>query len=121
METRSDTPEAADTPTILETPGSDTLGPRILARGRRMAMRMWVEDETVNPKEPRAHEYEVVGYVTEGSATLDANGQSLDLEAGDSYCIPPGVTHVWTIKSAFKCIEATSPPAQDVGTDATPT
>ncbi len=99
---------------LQETPRTDSLGPRVLARGRRMGMRMWVEDSAVNPKEPATHAYEIVGYVCEGTATVEANGQKLDLEAGDSYCIPAGVTHLWCITSAFKAIEATSPPAQDV-------
>lgn len=109
LDTRTDN----DAPTIQETPRADTLGPRPLARGRRMGMRMWVEDPSVNPKEPATNEYEIVGYVCEGTATVEANGHRIDLETGDSYCIPAGVTHLWTITSTFKAIESTSPPVQD--------
>ncbi|HYE56964.1 MAG TPA: cupin domain-containing protein [Rhodothermales bacterium] len=105
---------AESAPTIQETPRTDDLGARPLARGRRMAMRLWVEDESVNPKPPATHEYEIVGFVCEGTATVEANGHRIELDAGDSYCIPPGVTHMWTITSAFRAIEVTSPPAQDV-------
>lgn len=118
MDTRTDSAAGAS-PTIEETPRTDDLGPRNLARGRRMGMRLWVEDESVNPKAATTHEYEIVGYVCSGTATVEANGHRIELEAGDSYCIPPGVTHVWTITSAFKAVEATSPPAQDVAS-ATP-
>jgi quercetin dioxygenase-like cupin family protein len=73
-------------------------------------MRLW--DEGPNEDKPSVNrDYETVGYVLEGSAELEIEGQTLRLEAGDSWVVPKGAQHTYRIKEHFKAVEATCPPA----------
>ena len=92
-------------------------GQKYLASGTSVAMRLW--DETANTHKPEkaAREYEVVGYVLEGSAELELEGQTLRLEAGDSWVVPKGAQHTYRIQEHFKAVEATHPPAHVHGRD----
>lgn len=78
-----------------------------LIKGSKIALRLW--DETnVFSKQPIAREYEVVGYVLEGTALLDLDGKEQQLNQGDSYLVPAGVKHKYQIDGRFRSIEATS-------------
>ena len=59
-----------------------------------------------------ARDYETVGYVLAGRAELHLEGQTLLLEAGDSWVVPAGAEHTYRVLEAFTAVEATSPPAQ---------
>jgi mannose-6-phosphate isomerase-like protein (cupin superfamily) len=54
---------------------------------------------------------EVVGYVIKGKAELHLEGQTLILNAGDSYAVPKNASHTYKILESFTAVEATSPPA----------
>jgi len=69
-------------------------------------------------KAPTTREYETVGYVISGSAKLDLEGQTLNLKAGDSWLVPAGAMHQYTIIEPFTAVEATAPPAEVHGRDA---
>ena len=62
-------------------------------------------------------EYETVGYVLKGRAELTLEGQTVRLEAGDSYVVPHGAEHSYRILETFSAVEATSPPAEVHGRD----
>jgi quercetin dioxygenase-like cupin family protein len=86
-------------------------GEKYLASGTHVAMRLW-ENEKPNEKKPVSkHPYEVVGYVIKGKAELHLEGQTLILNAGDSYAVPKGAEHTYKILENFTAVEATSPPA----------
>lgn len=86
-------------------------GEKYLASGIHVAMRLW-ENETPNDKKPTSkHPYEVVGYVIKGKAELHLEGQTLILNAGDSYAVPKNASHTYKILESFTAVEATSPPA----------
>lgn len=92
-------------------------GETYLASGVRTSMRLW--DEGAGSTGPDvARDYEVVGYVLEGRAELQLEGQSVLLAAGDSYVVPRGSRHHYRILEHFRAIKATSPPAQVHGRDA---
>jgi quercetin dioxygenase-like cupin family protein len=93
-------------------------GQKYLASGKTVSMRLWDEDPG-SAKEARktTREYEAVGYVLEGSADLEIEGQTIHLNAGDSWVVPKGAQHSYHIKEHFKAIEATAPPAQVHGRD----
>jgi quercetin dioxygenase-like cupin family protein len=91
-------------------------GQKYLASGKTISMRLWDEGPISN-KESSTREYETVGYVMEGSATLTLEGQKVELKAGDSWVVPKGANHTYEIKEHFKAIEATSPPAEAHGRD----
>ena len=80
-------------------------------------MRLWDESETSGKEQNVARDYETVGYVLEGKAELDIEGQNLVLSVGDSWVVPKGAKHTYTIKDHFKAVEATHPPAQVHGRD----
>ena len=88
-----------------------------LASGKNIAMRMWVDEEADEAKEPTAREYETVGYVIEGRAELHSEGQMVLLEPGDSWIVPEGAKHAYKILEPFTAVEATYPPAHVKGRD----
>jgi quercetin dioxygenase-like cupin family protein len=89
------------------------MGQTYLAGGKNVAMRLWEEDPgDAQDKAPHSRDYETVGYVIEGQATLTLEGQTITLEAGDSWVVPANAEHSYTIDASFKAVEATSPPAR---------
>jgi mannose-6-phosphate isomerase-like protein (cupin superfamily) len=88
-----------------------------LASGKSLAMRLWDEDARTNKPENVTRDYETVGYVIEGSAELEIEGQKIRLEAGDSWVVPKGAHHSYHIQQHFKAVEATHPPYQIHGRD----
>jgi quercetin dioxygenase-like cupin family protein len=93
-------------------------GQKYLASGKSVSMRLW-DEEPGSPKgqQQTARDYEVVGYVLEGSAELDLEGQTIHLKPGDSWVVPKGSQHSYRIKEHFRAVEATAPPAQVHGRD----
>lgn len=91
-------------------------GETYLASGVRVAMRLWSHERPGEQPESERN-YEVVGYVLEGSAELHIEGQIVRLEKGDSWVVPRGARHSYRIKDTFTAIEATSPPAHVHGRD----
>ena len=93
------------------------MGQKYLASGKRMAMRLWENEEPADAKEPTARDYETVGYVVSGRAELQIEGQTVLLEPGNSWVVPAGASHTYKILESFTAVEATSPPAQAHGRD----
>lgn len=95
--------------------GSD--GEVYLASGVGVAMRMWENEPPNEGKEPSRRDYETVGYVVNGRAELHLEGQMVLLEPGNSWVVPKGALHSYTVLETFTAIEATSPPFQVHGRD----
>ncbi len=96
------------------------LGQKYLASGKTISMRLWDESAGRPHEENAARDYEVVGYVLEGSAELELEGQKVRLETGDSWVVPKGARHTYRIEGHFKAVEATSPPSHLHDRDAPP-
>ena len=94
------------------------MGQKYLVAGKRVSMRLWAQEPGGKLKAPTG--VETVGYVISGSAKLDLEGQTLNLKAGDSWLVPAGAMHQYTIIEPFTAVEATAPPAEVHGRD-TPT
>ena len=92
------------------------MGQTYLVSGKRISMRLW-EREPAARKAESVRAYETVGYVIEGRAELEIEGQTLRLEPGDSWLVPAGARHAYRILEPFTAIEATSPPSQVHGRD----
>jgi quercetin dioxygenase-like cupin family protein len=92
------------------------MGQKYLVSGKAVSMRLW-EAEPKAGKAPTRREYETVGYVIGGIAQLHLEGQTVRLEAGDSWLVPKGAEHSYEILEPFTAVEATSPPAQVHGRD----
>jgi quercetin dioxygenase-like cupin family protein len=92
------------------------MGQKYLASGKTVAMRLW-EIEPESGKAQTRREYETVGYVIDGVAELHLEGQTVRLEAGDSWLVPKGAEHSYEILERFTAIEATAPPAPVHGRD----
>ena len=93
------------------------MGQKYLVSGVDVAMRLWENEEPNDDKEPRSRDYETVGYVIKGKAELHLEGQVLTLEKGDSWVVPKGSRHSYTILEPFTAVEATTPPAEVHGRD----
>ncbi len=91
-------------------------GQKQLASGIQVSMRLW-EDEQPADKPSTRRDYETVGFVIKGRAELVIEGQTVLLEPGDSWVVPKGAEHRYTILEPLTAIEATAPPAQVHGRD----
>jgi quercetin dioxygenase-like cupin family protein len=95
-----------------------SMGQTYLVSGKRLAMRLW-NNEPPHAKESDRRDYETVGYVIAGRAELTLEGQTIRLEAGDSWLVPAQAEHSYRILEPFTAVEATAPPAQVHGRDET--
>lgn len=95
-------------------------GQKYLASGKNVAMRMWQDEQPTEAKPATTRDYETVGYVVSGRARLVAGDETLELGPGDSWVVPAGVEHTYEIVEALTAVEATAPPAQEAGRDASP-
>jgi quercetin dioxygenase-like cupin family protein len=93
------------------------MGQKYLASGVHLGMRLWENEQPGEPKPTVARDYETVGYVISGRAELHSEGQMVLLEPGDSWVVPRGAEHTYTILEPFTAVEATSPPAHAHGRD----
>jgi len=93
------------------------MGQKYLVSGRRVSMRIWQDEPAGTEKQPSRRDYETVGYVISGRAELNLEGQTLTLEPGDSWLVPPDAEHSYKILEPFTAVEATAPPAQVHGRD----
>lgn len=95
------------------------MGQRYLAAGKSVSMRLWLREPANQQKEPSKRDYETVGFVISGRAKLEVEGQTINLSPGDSWLVPKGAAHKYTILEPFTAVEATSPPAEVHGRDET--
>jgi quercetin dioxygenase-like cupin family protein len=93
------------------------MGQQYLVAGKRVSMRLWVQEPGGKLKAPTTREYETVGYVISGSERLDLEKQTLNLKAGDSWLVPAGAMHQYTVIEPFTAVEATAAPAEVHGRD----
>lgn len=93
-----------------------SMGQAYLVTGKHVAMRLWRESPH-DGEQPVRRDYETVGYVIEGRARLDVEGQTIVLGPGDSWLVPKGARHQYTILEPFTAVEATAPPAHVHGRD----
>ena len=93
------------------------MGQKYLVAGKHVSMRLWTKEPGGTRKPPTKRDYETVGYVIAGSAKLELEGQTLNLKRGDSWLVPAGASHHYTITESFTAVEATSPPAEVHGRD----
>lgn len=100
----------------VSTSPKGTMGQTYLVSGKRVAMRLW-DNEQPQPGASDHRDYETVGYVISGRAELTLEGQTIRLQPGDSWLVPAGVEHRYRILEPFTAVEATAPPAQVHGRD----
>ena len=93
------------------------MGQRYLASGELLSMRLWKNEQPGEPKPEVAREYETVGYVMGGRAELHLEGEVIPLSTGDSWTVPRGAMHTYSILEPFTVVEATSPPAEEHNRD----
>ena len=96
------------------------LGQKYLASGKTVALRLWESEPPGEMKAATRRDYETVGYVIEGTAEFESEGQLITLGQGDSWVVPRGARHRYRIIDEFLAVEATSPPAQVHGRDQPP-
>jgi quercetin dioxygenase-like cupin family protein len=93
------------------------MGQKYLASGVHVALRLWEDEPPGEPKPATRRQYETVGYVLKGRAELEIEGQKVLLEPSDSWVVPKGALHRYTILEPFTAVEATYPPAHVHGRD----
>lgn len=93
------------------------LGQKYLAVGVKASMRLWDQEQPGKPKSTTQRSYETIGYVISGRAHLEIEGQTVTLEPGDSWVVPLGSRHRYTIVEPFTAVEVTCPPGEIYGRD----
>ena len=93
------------------------MGQKYLASGVGIAMRLWEKEEPGDFKPVARRDYETVGYVLEGRAELQLEGQTVILARGDSWVVPKGAEHTYRVLEPFTAGAATHPPAHAHGRD----
>ena len=88
------------------------MGQTYLVSGKRVSMRLWEQEPADSHKAESVRGYETVGYVIDGRAELELEGQTIRLERGDSWLVPAGAKHTYRILEPFTAVEATAPPSQ---------
>lgn len=75
------------------------------------SMRLWDNEEPAETadKQPKTNDYDTLGYVIEGQVELILGGQTLTLQAGDSYHVPKGVEHTYRVTQTLTAVEVTVP------------
>lgn len=94
------------------------MGQTYLVAGKQLSMRLWEDEPSTDEKTLHERDYETVGYVISGGATLELDGQTISLEPGDCWLVPAHAPHRYRIEKTFSAVEATSPPAEFHGRDA---
>src|SRR6476469_3612693 len=85
------------------------MGQKYLVAGKRVSMRLWSDE--AGGKALTARDHETVGYVISGRAKLELEGQTLNLKAGDSWLVPAGAMHRYTIiEPLYSCGGDRAPP-----------
>ena len=92
-------------------------GQKYLATGVKLSIRLWEDEQPGKRKCLTQRAYETAGYVISGRAELEIEGQTVVLEPGDSWIVPKGALHRYTILEPFTAVEATCPPAEVHGRD----
>jgi quercetin dioxygenase-like cupin family protein len=85
-------------------------GERRLAKGKSVSMRMWDAEPAGTSKALTRCDYETVGYVIEGRAEINIEGDVAILTPGSSWVVPKGAEHTYHILDTFTAIEASSLP-----------
>ena len=93
------------------------MGQRYLVAGKRVSMRLWIDEPGGKLKAPTTREYETVGYVISGSARLDLEGANPESQKGRLVARPSGSPAPIHDHRAFMAVEATAPPAEVHGRD----
>jgi quercetin dioxygenase-like cupin family protein len=96
------------------------MGQKYLATGLGLGMRLWEQLPVGQTQESSSRDYETIGYVIQGRAELQLEGQTILLDTGDCWVVPKGASHSYTILETFTAVEATHPPAHVHGRDEVP-
>jgi len=87
-------------------------GEQLLARGKEMALRVWVHEPAGETSAEHSNAYEYVAYVAEGSLRVRIGGaDAQELSTGDSYVVPADTPYAFEVLERATVVEAVSPPA----------
>lgn len=85
-----------------------------LVRGERIGLRKWTAQRGASTDDPHAArryvcQHEAACFCIAGTADLRIEGQLLKIAPGDSWILPPGSEHTYTVTSQapFEALEAT--------------
>ncbi|MBW3630124.1 MAG: cupin domain-containing protein [Gemmatimonadetes bacterium] len=85
-------------------------GERLLARGERVALRVWEHEAEGETSPEHANEYEYVAYVAEGAIRVSIGGEdAVEVRAGGSYVVPARTPYSFEITERATVVEAVSP------------
>jgi quercetin dioxygenase-like cupin family protein len=86
----------------------------ILQSGERIMMMVLTVKPGI-PTPPHSHPHEQIGYLIEGRGVLFSGGESVEIEAGTSFLIPPNESHNFNAIGDRPAIiiDVFSPPRKD--------
>ena len=86
-------------------------GQRLLARGERVALRLWEHEPAGETAPEHANPYEYVAYLVAGAMRVRIGGaEPVELRAGDSYVVPAETPYAFEVLEPATVVEAVAPP-----------
>ncbi len=86
-------------------------GERFLARGERIALRKWEHEPGGERAPEHQNPYEYAAYLVEGAMRVRiGDAEPTDLQAGDTYVVPPGTPNEFEVLERATVVEAGTPP-----------
>jgi quercetin dioxygenase-like cupin family protein len=102
---------------LEEAPSLETVKGRhglILQSGDKIMMMILTVEPRI-PTPPHSHPHEQIGYLIEGRGVLFSGGESIEIQAGTSFLIPPNESHNFNAIGDRPAIiiDVFSPPRKD--------
>ena len=86
-------------------------GERFLARGARVALRLWDHKPAGEVAPEHSNAYEYVAYVVSGRLRVRVGGgEPAEVGPGDSWVVPERTPYSFEVLAAATVVEAVSPP-----------
>ena len=79
-------------------------------------MWLWQAEPTSDDKQQTyvSQDYEVMGYILSGQAKLHVDGKVILLQPGDSWVVPTGALHAYSILEPLTAVKTSHPPTGQV-------
>lgn len=89
---------------------------QLLLSGQELSMWLWQATPTkeVDAKRYVSQDYEVMGYVISGQAELYVDGKTISLGPGDSWVVPTGALHAYSILEPLTAVRTSHPPGSQI-------
>ncbi|MEM1251833.1 MAG: cupin domain-containing protein [Cyanobacteria bacterium P01_H01_bin.21] len=100
----------------LSETSTNQIGSKLLLSGQELSMWFWQAMPTAGAEVEGyvSQDYEVMGYVISGQAELHVDGKVISLKPGDSWVVPTGALHAYSILEPLTAVKTSHPPSSQI-------